>query len=514
MDGGRRRPLIAGSGGPLALYDVTMRFFALLALVACSDGSDRVVREATHFDPPSGTTFTEEGAAVRVVGLDDVDVCYAIDGEPGWGDTCAATLGADRTLPLECGFHVVRIRWGGAEGDAEEANYLVEAPSCAEVEGPVQLWQNDELVRAFVAIKDDLQCRMNGCENPSGVGEWEAACGDGRVRWDVSLDGLRAISVFTYENCSASTTIQVHDPADPYWLDETAVLDLEVTLTLDGEVRQDTDFDGNGEEAGAVTIGGDFDGRVESFISIADAARGGGWFEAGCATGPVPGEICAPGEAMIRYDYPDWSCHGDICPEPGDPPVDTENDRDGDGVPDETDLCPDTSDPYQEDRDGDGLGDACDDVAGFHLVQFKLGERCLVAETGGDVSSSGSCIATDPSQQWEVLEVAGNTVLRNLGNGACLSHTDSWIGPWTVITASCDESDSFQQWIHEAYDQGGADAQWPGRLRSASDDFCIYTDGTGLVYGTIANCDLAGSDAGRKMGLYAYGDLSTAPVSP
>jgi Zn-dependent metalloprotease len=36
-------------------------------------------------------------------------------------------------------------------------------------------------------------------------------------------------------------------------------------------------------------------------------------------------------------------------------------DRDGDGVPDETDLCPDDFDPHQLDRDGDETGDACDD---------------------------------------------------------------------------------------------------------------------------------------------------------
>jgi hypothetical protein len=35
-------------------------------------------------------------------------------------------------------------------------------------------------------------------------------------------------------------------------------------------------------------------------------------------------------------------------------------DRDGDGVPDAVDLCPDVADPDQADRDRDGRGDACD----------------------------------------------------------------------------------------------------------------------------------------------------------
>ncbi|MDP2304640.1 MAG: hypothetical protein Q8P18_01265 [Pseudomonadota bacterium] len=485
----------------------------LALLAACQPSSARVERAVSHFDPLSGTTLTEESASVGVIGLDDAEVCYTVDGgDPGYGETCAALLDATRRIPLECGFHAVTIRW--AEGEAtEEASYLVDSPSCVSVDGPVALWQNDELVRAFVAIKDDLQCRMNDCENPAGTGEWTTNCGEGRVDWDVSLSGLRAISVFTYSDCRASTTVEVHDPADPYWLDAAAVLPLEIELVLNGEIRQDTDFSGNGEEAGTVEITADFTGRVESIITITDAARGGGWFEAGCATGPVPGEVCAPGEAMIRYDYPDWSCHGSICPEPGDPPVEGP-DRDGDGVGDDADVCPDVSDPYQLDRDTDGLGDACDDVPGFYLLQFKNGERCLVSGSGGEVSSTDSCIATDPSQQWEVAQVSGHTTFRSVGTGACLSHTDSWIGPWTVDAASCDESDSFQQWDLEAYDQGGADAQWPARMHAVSDDFCAYTDLTGSVYGTIGNCDLAGTDAGRKVGIYAYGDFTGAPLAP
>ena len=491
-------------------------------LLACST-AERVSRDATHFDPISGTTITDDDAVVHVVGLDDVDVCWSVDGgDPGYGDSCVATLDG-RSIPLTCGFHVVTIRWAADAGAAaestdspatsEEATYLVDGPSCADVEGPVSLWQNDELARAFIAIKDDLTCRMNGCENPGGTGNWSADCGDGRVDWNVSLSGVRAISVFTYSACRATTTIEVHDPADPYWLDATATLPLDVELVLDGELRQDTDFSGNGDEAGTLAISGDFSGAVESFITISDAARGGGWIEAGCASGPVPGEVCAPGEAMIRYDYPDWSCHGDICPHPGDPPVEGP-DADGDGIGDAEDVCPDVVDPYQYDSDGDGTGDACDDAPAYYAIQFQNSARCLYVDTDGVVYSTTSCISTDPGQQWEVFDNAGHTGFRNLGNGGCLSHTDSWIGPWTVITATCDAGDDFQQWNFEAYDQGGAQAQWPGRLHAVSDDFCAYTDFTGNVYGTIGNCDLAGTESGRKVGIYAYGDLTGASLVP
>lgn len=483
----------------------------VLLLPACHPG-ERVVRAETHFDPISGTTLTDEDAGVTVTGLDDVDVCYSVDGgDPGYGDDCSALLGDDRRVGLECGFHVVTIRWGDGEADTEEASYLVDSASCEDVEGPVSLWQNDELVRSFVQIKDDLQCQMNDCENPGGIGNWNTTCGEGTVNWDVSLNGTRAISVFTYDACRLSTTIDVHDPADPYWLDETAVLQLDVELVLNGQLSQDTDFGGNGDEGGSVDIGGDFDGAIESYITITDATRAGGYFLAGCLTGPVEGEICAPGEAMIRYDYPDWSCHGDICPEPGDPPLEGP-DADGDGVEDSVDVCPDVSDPYQEDADGDGEGDACDDVPGFYVIQYKVDGRCLVADSSGSVTSTTSCLGTDPSQQWEVVDLGDHTGFKNVGTGGCLSHDDSWIGPWTVMVATCDESDSFQQWDVELYDQGGADAEWPDRLHAVSDDFCAYTDFTGAVYGTIGNCDLGGTESGRKMGVYAYGDFTTTPL--
>lgn len=61
-------------------------------------------------------------------------------------------------------------------------------------------------------------------------------------------------------------------------------------------------------------------------------------------------------------------------------------DRDGDGVPDATDNCPDTANPDQADKDSDGAGDACDsdpDVANFRLRRGSLvlvGGRSVDAE--------------------------------------------------------------------------------------------------------------------------------------
>ena len=252
-------------------------------------------------------------------------------------------------------------------------------------------------------------------------------------------------------------------------------------------------------------ITGDFLGQVESRIDIEGAARGGGGFAAGCSEDPLENEVCAPGGAMILYDYPDWTCHGAICPEPGDEPLSAEDDTDGDGVANDDDNCPEDENPLQEDLDGDGVGDACDDSADFVLIQFKSDARCLTV-SGSEVKSTTECDPQDAAQQW-VFDDPGFV---SLANDECLSSTDSMIGPWTVITEPCDGGDK-QAWMLEDYDQGGYDAQWPLRLHNSANDWCAYTDFTNNVYGTIWNCNLLGTDAGRKVGIYPGGDFSGTP---
>ena len=52
------------------------------------------------------------------------------------------------------------------------------------------------------------------------------------------------------------------------------------------------------------------------------------------------------------------------------------SDKDGDGVPDDCDNCPNDSNPYQTDTDGDGWGDKCDSCPEIYLP-FQHAHKCL-----------------------------------------------------------------------------------------------------------------------------------------
>jgi hypothetical protein len=64
-------------------------------------------------------------------------------------------------------------------------------------------------------------------------------------------------------------------------------------------------------------------------------------------------------------------------------------DRDGDGVCDADDNCPDVANPDQADGDGDGIGDACDPCTGPSLAvtKAKLTIGKLVTAPGDDTLS-------------------------------------------------------------------------------------------------------------------------------
>ena len=75
-----------------------------------------------------------------------------------------------------------------------------------------------------------------------------------------------------------------------------------------------------------------------------------------------------------------------------------------DGIPDESDNCPEIPNTDQFDSDNDGIGNECDDPPDFVLIQFQIGKRCLTTTTTESVNSTSTCAAGDTRQQWELFE--------------------------------------------------------------------------------------------------------------
>ena len=74
-----------------------------------------------------------------------------------------------------------------------------------------------------------------------------------------------------------------------------------INLIVTGKLIQDTDFSGNGNEGGTVTVAGDFAGSVTSRIVLGDKKRSGGSIDAACTADPLDGEVCAPGRAISAH---------------------------------------------------------------------------------------------------------------------------------------------------------------------------------------------------------------------
>ncbi len=510
------------------------------------------------------------GDACEVIGAPDEDH----DGRPDSADNCP---------------HVWNVSQG--DDDHDGAGNVCDATPRGAVALP---WINGTLARAFVAWKDEVQCTLNGCRNPSGTGNWSGGCErGGTVEWNVSLSGLRAISRFTYRDCDNAVTVPVHDyERDPRGADPMATRMAEYHLVVNGSFLQDTNFGGNGTESGMVTFTGDFTGTAVSHVQISNSSRAAGsYFSLACTADPLDQEMCAPNNLLVNYRFPDWSCEPGGCPMVSAAPVDSDSDgvfddydncpmvanpsqanadfdREGDacdtstsvtdgdrdGVPDAGDNCPMVANPMQEDADHDGMGDACDMMSdpdgdhdgvadardncpmaanpmqedadrdgtgdacdstpmgapSFSLLKLKVG-RCLF-DNGGDVRSTTSCDAAQRNQQWEVIDAGGGRrVFRNLATMQCLA-ASNWAG--AIGMSACNMASSNQQWALERYDQGGFDAQFPLRLHSAAYNYCVYTDGTNDVYASQGNCGLLGTQNNRKVGIYAGGDFSRAPVQP
>lgn len=200
-------------------------------------------------------------------------------------------------------------------------------------------------------------------------------------------------------------------------------------------------------------------------------------------------------------------------------------DNDDDGVYDWQDNCPTVKNATQSDADGDGIGNPCDSTPGFAIVYFKFGDSgsaedgdyvpgvCMKAKNG-DVQTGTGCDPSNPKNQWEIIDVpngpAAIKVFKSVDTGQCIR--GNWAG--TVSLQNCDYGNKEHQWTVERY-ENKFDFRFPSRLHNVDHNFCLYTNGTKAVYGSLGNCNLLGTEKNRQIGIYYGGDFEgSEPFEP
>lgn len=120
----------------------------------------------------------------------------------------------------------------------------------------------------------------------------------------------------------------------------------------------------------------------------------------------------------------------------------TQDDRDGDGVPDGSDNCPDVANPDQDDQDGDGIGDLCDGL-------LSDGLEGLARHWVADLHAAGSAVSL-----WGV----GSAMVQRTGDSSHLVlDLEMQDGAMAALTLAMDITGSLSgQWIGDSRDPQAA----------------------------------------------------------
>lgn len=135
-------------------------------------------------------------------------------------------------------------------------------------------------------------------------------------------------------------------------------------------------------------------------------------------------------------------------------------DRDGDGVPDNIDNCPDVYNPDQLDSNGDGTGDACESITA------SGGDNTGDNTAGSDNTGGG---AIDLNGKWD-----------DSGRAVCITQTGTSVSARYIEPYICDHRDGTGQTSQTDFD---FDATLAGRTLTGQTTVCNFGAGNPLGVG-------------------------------
>ncbi len=413
-------------------------------------GSTNQVASANYVLDCSSAQNDSDGDGV----LDGVDNCpsdpnanQADSNGNGIGDVCEniGAPDADGDGRADAQDNCLNV-WNIDQADADNdglGNVCDSAPL-----GATTLWVNDELTRALVDWKADVECGIR-CTLPETTGDQGTlACNNGGIaNWNFSIVNYTAVSVFTYVNCQYTGSATVHDyVTDPEFNNPNATTNEDYSLIVDGTITQQTDLNGYGGESGTLTVSGDFTGQVDAHTVLSARLPTSGHYSTGCTDDPINEEDCAPNGILVDYSAPDWSCKGGICPQP----TTSLADADGDGVYDIYDNCPNNANPSQTDSDYDRLGNACDatnDTDSDNDGVANNLDNCPNNANANQADSDGDGIG----DVCEILDGDSDGIADAIDNCPAISNTNQADTDNDGVGDACD----VQQWYGIKQEDGG-----------------------------------------------------------